>query len=298
MPAEAAPVAAAAAVPVQDAAKPAEAAAAPAQAAAEKANAERFASLAKRERALVERQQEIKAKESELSKAQEALKSFEGLKGSARTNLPAYLEAAGLSPQDVVNYVLNDGKGGPETEIKSVKDEIAKLRKERDDERRQATESEKKRLEQAQQAQMDGARKAVVADVEKAGDKFELINVMGLQGEVFSRMLAHFQKTQEVLTTEKAAEEVQSQLLDLLDKATKSKAWQSRLEALAAEAAKKPSSQGSDRDAKRAIESAQRRTLTNDLAATSTATIPAKRESEQDRIARAVAAFNAARQAK
>lgn len=238
---------------------------------------QRFALIARKEKELVRAQQELK---NQIAQWQEKLKpaeTYESLKSKVRENPMLALKELGVSYDDLTKYITS-GKmpEGAGFEIQQVREEITRIRedlKRRDDEI--AKLREKRRQESERQTITDFFRE--IGDYVKSNaEKYELINQLEATNLVFDTINNHFEKEQQLLSIEAAAEMVEKYLEEQADKVFKAKKYASRLGSPMKEPMK-PSP------------TAQPRTLTNEMTSSAPSILPAK--TEQDRINRALAAL-------
>jgi hypothetical protein len=245
-----------------------------------------FAVIAKKERAMVEGQRALKAERAKFAEEQakhvETLKEAERireLKANAKSNPVAYLsEVFGPNWYEVAtNIKLNGGKVTPELIHAAVKDEISGLKKELAADSAKSAADEKARAQAEYNDMLERFRDDAMAHTKKHADKFELINLYDEHGLVPALIEENYRKTKRLMTTDEAAELVEKHLEEQVQKAQASKKFQSKAPSPA---------QG---DSKR-IDSAQPRTLTNDMTA-STPSVSSPAKTEAERMARALAAL-------
>src|SRR5687767_14150950 len=84
----------------------------------------KFAALAKRERLLRQKEEQAKAQ-------WDAVQRFEQARKQAKSNPLGFLEEAGLSYQEITDYLLNDSKPSPDAQIQALREQIEQERRER-----------------------------------------------------------------------------------------------------------------------------------------------------------------------
>jgi len=151
----------------------------------------KFAELAKRQREVTQRELALKERETTLSPLQAAM-------AEAKSNPLKLLEAAGLTYEEITEFILTDGASlqeeAPEKSVEQIVEEkLAAKAKEQDD----AAKATK------QQQQIDGF-KSKIAEVAAASDAFELVHSLGQQDLVYSVVIDHHAATGQILPIEEA----------------------------------------------------------------------------------------------
>lgn len=192
--------------------QPAEAAV-PAEPKSEPRLGPKFAELAKRERAQFQREESIKAQAASLAPLQEAL-------ANAKTNPLKLLEAAGLTYEEISEFILSDGESVLEdTSVeKKLSDLQAKI------EAKEAAESKAKA--DTQQATVDtqiAAFKQSISTEVASNPAYELIHSLGQEEMVYEVVLSHFNETGNVLPLPEALEAIESYLTEQSQKILKAK---------------------------------------------------------------------------
>lgn len=179
----------------------------------------RFAELTKKERAILQKQAEVK-------EAAKKLEEYENAKKNAKLNPKAFLEAHGLSYQELTEFLLNDEKPSPETQIKTELDYLkAQLEEER--QRRESKEQEAERL--AEEKVVNDFKSSLKAMADS--DDFELIRSEGESGIdlVYSVMEEYFDAHGTMMDKAEAMKQVEfyleSELKRKYENAKKVKSW-------------------------------------------------------------------------
>ena len=226
----------------------------------------RFAALTKREKMIQEREKAIKEQEAKF-------KSFELNKENVRESPKEALESVGMTFEDFTKAYLDQLDGKEHTP--SVEDKVQELyaRIEAKEKAEKEREEQAKRDAEAQAIETfkSQVKEHVLADKEK----YELINESGLFDEVYNVIEEYYNETNEILSTEKAAEHVENHLYEEGQKLLKAKKF----------APKSPETKKQD-------SSPMSTTLTNKQTPASTATTPSEGGrllSNEESIARAAA---------
>jgi hypothetical protein len=195
-------------------------------------------------RAAADDRKAAEAAREEAKKATERAESFDTMIAEARRNPGKFLEATGLTLDDIVRWKLNDGEVSPElllkdvehrtaAEQKALRAELDALKKER--------EEEKQSREQAQKAQ--AAREAehyfrteIDTVLKSDADKFELTIALEEQDEVYELMRGVYvqSKGTKTITPAQAAEMVEAHLRAKADRTANTKYYATLQSKLAA----------------------------------------------------------------
>lgn len=179
----------------------------------------RFAELTKKERAILQKQQQLK-------ESSKALEEFENAKKNAKLNPKALLEAYGLSYQGLTEFLLNDEKPTPETQIKTELD----LLKSQLEEERRLRETKEQEAERMAEEKVVTEFKASLKDL-ATSDDFELIRSEGDDGIdlVYAVMEEYYDSTGNMMDKAEAMKQVESHLESELKRkyqnAKKVKSW-------------------------------------------------------------------------
>lgn len=262
-----------------------------------------FAALTRKERAIVEAQRKVAAEKAEAQAALERVKAFEAAREAARANPIEYLQQAGLSYDDLTQYIVQGNQITPEQkvaqEIESARKAALKAQQDLEAYKQAQIEAAKKAEEEAYNRKYSEFREGTIAFVK--GGEYNLTKHFGFESEVPALIEAAYEQSLKevregkrehpvLLTKEEAAAQVEGYLEELTSKATASDWWAKKnaAKAPAAVAPKPPETQ-------QASPAQPRTTLTNTLAApvAKPARPAPKMESDDDAIARAVAVYQA-----
>lgn len=157
----------------------------------------KFAALARKEQEVRKRELEVKAQEKPYREYLEAKKN-------AKANPQAYLEAGGITYDELTEYFLN-GKVPKDAHVRELEARLTEAEK-----REKEREESSKKAEQARAAQ--AARNSVKDQVVKAGETFELVNKAEAYDDVCDVIVEHYQAHGEELSVERAAKMVEDYL--------------------------------------------------------------------------------------
>lgn len=125
--------------------------------------AEKLELLSKKERTIWRERQRVEQMAKQLEAEKAEYEKFKGLKAKAKTNPMDYLSEAGLSYDELTQFVLNGGKPTEKDELQSLRDEFNRLREEQANEKKQAQ-------EQQTQAQKQAEAQAIESFKEEIGE--------------------------------------------------------------------------------------------------------------------------------
>ena len=191
----------------------------------------KFAELTRREREALTRQRQVKLVAEKLRQEREAwnkdqaeFSELRKLREDARKNPKSWLEKAGLTTEDIVKTELNDGKPAPEIAIRSLQEEITKLKTE--------VEEARKIKEQADvQSQIGKIKDDIAKQVRENEVEYEIINADQAYDTVLDVMAKYHADTGEFLDYKTACSEVEKALyekrIELLDSTKKLKKFAS-----------------------------------------------------------------------
>jgi hypothetical protein len=181
-----------------------------------------FAALAKKEKAALQRQREA---ESKLKEAEEKLKlyeQFETKKKSAKANPLEFISEAGLTYDDITEFMLNGGaRHRDKTEV--LEEKFNEFVKSKEKEEQDRIEKEKQSLKAQEEKVIAQFKQSVNKYITDNQDKFELINLYSAQELVIATIEQHFEDKQEILSNERAAELVEAHLEEEAKKLANSK---------------------------------------------------------------------------
>lgn len=118
--------------------------------------ADKLEVLAKKERAIWRQRQAIQAKEKEVQEKEARLQAFEQRKQKAKLDPISYLQEAGLSYDDLTEFMLSGGKPTEKSEVQLLREQFEEMRK--------AQEQEKEVLKRQQTEAQAAAQKQVIED--------------------------------------------------------------------------------------------------------------------------------------
>lgn len=246
--------------------------------------AARFAALAKKERIGRLTQHNLKTKEQALAERERQIAEREKIwEEEWKTKPLEALKRRNVTYQDITNAALNDGKFDPATEVKSVKEEIERLRQEAADRDKKQLEERQTQAQAAEQQAIEGFKANISNHIETNKEKFELTHLYEASDLVFQTVEEHFERTKQegkpkILSVEEACTLVESYLESELERTAQSKKFQSKYGTKQKEDQSKSPPKSTT-------------TLSNSLTPTSAAPSLLPTATENDRLKRALAAL-------
>lgn len=235
-----------------------------------------FAALAKKEKRIVTKQQELEAKNKELEEKLQKYEQFEAKKKNAKLNPLDFLSEAGLTYDELTEFMLNGGKPQSKDKVTELEERFNELVTKAEQEKKEREELEAKKLQEQEEKVIQQFKDTVKKHVADKKDVYELINLYDAQDLVISTIEAHYEKTQQILDTDTAAELVEKHLEDEVKKLANANKFKDKFR-LTEEKPKESTPKDSV-------------TLNSQLSASSVpSSLPA--QTEEDRIKRALAAL-------
>ncbi len=225
----------------------------------------RFAALTRMEREIQEKAERNKSQFTEVEE-------WKKEKGLIKSNPKEFLEKNGWNIQDLVDFVLNDEKPTANREMQELREEINKLRSEREDEKTTAQKQQEAKNVETYKGNLKNKL------IEKK-ETYELINQYEQFDMVYDIMNEEFSKTGQELDVDKVAAEVEkyleAQFEDQFKKASNTSKFKSRFAAPAQDKQQEPGVLGTEKKSPA--------TLSNlDLSGASNAASEARRETILD----------------
>lgn len=169
--------------------------------------AARFAALSRKERELLQKEQSIKQSQREYQAYQKAVQD-------AKNNPVAYLQAAGLTLEEAIQKIINEGKEPTPEEV--LKKDVDSIKAEVEAYKKAAQEHQARQQEQRRQAEEQSILGNIKNFVESNPEKYELIMAYNAIPDVWEVIKRTYLETggKVHLTEEQAAEAVENDLLE------------------------------------------------------------------------------------
>lgn len=248
--------------------------------------AEKLELLARKERALYKEKQKIAYERKQSQEALGKVKAWEDSRTSAKKNPLDYLSQAGLSYDELTNFMLNGGKPTEADRIEAVRDEFGQFKKQIEEEKLKAQQAQAQAQQQMEQEAVNGLKEDIKSVIEKGAETYELLATRGAEEEVFNHLRDSFRMEFQAWTKagrkgpppqpmspEKAAQEMEEFYEKEMDRLIQTKKMQAR-------------QQPQSKDA--GLKKGPSPTLSNAMTSSAAASlIPAK--NDEDRMQRALA---------
>lgn len=235
-----------------------------------------FAALAKKEKRIVNKQQELEIQNKELQEKLKSYEQFEAKKKNAKTNPLEFLSEGGLTYDEITQYMLNGGIPKEKDKTTELEERFNKLISDNENEKKQREEAELKAAQEQEEKAIAQFKDSVKKHIKDKGELYELVNLYDAQDLVISTIEAHFEKTQQILDTDTAAELVEKHLEGEVKKLATASKFKDKFKL--------------DDEKKESTERRDSVTLNSQMSASSVpSSLPA--QTEADRIKRALAAL-------
>lgn len=245
--------------------------------------AAKFAALAKKERIARLAQHNLKTKEQSLTERERQIAERERMWEEEFKKSPLEaIKKRGYSYEDLTKAALNDGKFDPATEVKSVREEIERLRQENAEKEKKAQELQQTEAQKAEAQALETFKGRISETIEANKEKYELTSLYDANELVFETIEQHFLKTSEagkpkIMSIDEACGLVEQYLESEVDRMAKeSKKFQSKY-------GQSKTKEGDSAKPKSSV------TLTNEVTSAAPSLLPA--HTENDRLKRALAAL-------
>ena len=183
--------------------------------------ASKFAALTRKEKLLVRKAKESEEKYGKVVEYEKAI-------AEARKNPIKFLEAAGLSYQQITDYILNDGKPTIENQLEELRLKYETDAANRQKEKEESELQKKSQDDKHYQEIIDNHKKQIVAFLDGNRDVYELCAVNGASEDIFEVIEEYYKANNEVLSIDKAAEAVEKYLESEAEKVFSTKKFQSK----------------------------------------------------------------------
>jgi hypothetical protein len=164
----------------------------------------RFAALSRQQKKLMEEQQRFKQEAKEWNEWKKS-------KDQAKQNPLDYLKAAGLTPDDLVNHLINDGQPTLEQQVKALQEKLEGEEKRKQSEEQARLEAQEKEQEKKV---IDDFKQKITEFINQDTDKYEAIAALKVQDQVWEIINANFQETGELMPIHEAAEQLENQIIE------------------------------------------------------------------------------------
>lgn len=198
-----------------------------------------------KEKARLHRERMIfRQKQQELSLKEAQFKTWEETKAQAKLNPEKYLEQAGLSYEDLVQFKINGGKVTPEMEIKALRDDMAKAQRTQEESRTQQEQQTLQREQADVQETIENFKSDIHDFIHTNPDDYELTALYSVEHLVYETIETHWQQNlaayneaveegrvaskPKIMSKKEAADLVEQYMDSLVEQATKTKRYQKK----------------------------------------------------------------------
>jgi len=171
-----------------------------------------FAALAKKEKRILSEKQAVDARVKELEEKLKLYEQFESKKKEAKTNPLDYLSEAGLSYDELTQFMLNGGKPKEKDKTSELEQKLNAFMEQAERDKKSQAELQEKQLQEQEEKVIQQFKDNVKKHIEAKKDTYELVNLYDAQDLVISTIEAHYEKTQEILDLDDAASKVEEYL--------------------------------------------------------------------------------------
>jgi hypothetical protein len=165
--------------------------------------ASKFAALSRKERSIQQKEAELKAARAEIERERDQWKAIADKKAKARENPIEWLQEAGLTYDEVTEWMLGNRRSPQEEKLseheKLIKEMAQKLEK---------SETEKAQIEA--QTKIDAFKNTIRETVQKKSDDYELIGRFNQYETVYNVIEQHWKQTNRLLSIEEACNVVEN----------------------------------------------------------------------------------------
>ena len=180
-----------------------------------------FAALAKKEKRILSERQSLEAQNKELAEKLKQYEQFETKKKSAKTNPLEFLTEAGLTYDEITQFMLNGGEAPKKDKATELEEKLNEFMSKSEQEKKEAADKQAKDLQEQEEKIIAQFKDSVRKQISDQKDKYELINLRGEQEMVIAVIEAHYDEKKEILSTEAAADLVEKHLEDQVIEMTK-----------------------------------------------------------------------------
>lgn len=284
----------AAVAPVEGTTTPTEpvAPAAPAEKPQEKDQfAEKLELLSRKERAIFRERQRVDEERKAIAVERAEYEKFKALKQGAKRNPLDYLSEAGLSYDELTQFVLNGGKSTEKDELAALRDHFDNYRKEQEDKEKKQSDEKAQAQAQAELEAIEGFKSDITQFIEDNKQTYELSSLRDATEDIFSTINDQYTarlnewndkgrigRPPSPMSIKEAADVVEDFYEKEVIRLTEADKLRTKL-GLKREAPQDPAAPQTPKPASK--------TLTNNMASTAASVIPAK--NDNDRMQRALA---------
>lgn len=181
--------------------------------------------FAKRFNVLTRREKQINEKNQEVSQKWNEVQEFQKDREMIKEDPVSFLEKHGWKFNDLAEFVLNDKKKTPESQISELQKRLESFENEKKKES-ETKEQEQKRKQEEET--INSFKKNIEDTVKQNTEEFELVNQFGEYETVYQVIENYYNQHNTILDVKEAAKHVEKYLEGQLEKASGTKKFKSR----------------------------------------------------------------------
>jgi len=183
---------------------------------------EKFNQITAREKVLRDSEELMKGERDTHGATTAELEETRKILATFKDNPLEGLKALGIEFKEVAERVINDGAPTAEHRVAKLEKQWSDQRQADQDAKAASDASQKEADEKFQAEEQEKAitttRRDIANLIDEGGDKFEMIKAQGAQDVVFDVAAAHYKETKKLMPWAEAAEKVEAQLVDEVEK--------------------------------------------------------------------------------
>lgn len=148
--------------------------------------ADRLDLLSRKERAIYRESQRVAQEKKSLAAERAEYEKFKSAKQGAKKNPLDYLSEAGLSYDELTQFVLSGGKSNEPDELEALRNEFKALKEERAKEKTDAQKAQESAQKQAEIQAIDGFKEQITEFVEQNKSTYELASMRDATDDIFA----------------------------------------------------------------------------------------------------------------
>lgn len=148
--------------------------------------AEKLELLSRRERQIYRQRMEIEARAKQLEAEKADIEKFKTIKTTAKQNPLRYLQEAGLTYDEITQFVLNGGQVSEKSELEALRDEFRQMREAQESKEKQAQESQTQAQRQAEEQRISEFKDEITEFIENNKATYELSSMRDATDDIFT----------------------------------------------------------------------------------------------------------------
>jgi hypothetical protein len=136
--------------------------------------------------------QRVAAEKAQIAKDKAEYEAWKASNANAKKNPLDYLSKAGLSYDELTQFMLNGGKPTEDDKLEAILDEFGQFKKQIEEEKQKAQEYAMAQQQQAQAAAIDSLKEDIKSTIEANKETYELLSTRGAEDEVYNHLRDSF----------------------------------------------------------------------------------------------------------